>query len=208
MKLSKLLLFLSFFFISCFLILTMMLFHDQSALRYYDCWFFHHVAFLSEHCRTFFKGITTIGAPKVVFGLTILISLILKNKYQRVFLLSNVMSNLLLNQVLKELIQRPRPRLNHLVQATGFSFPSGHAMATTALIGSLILIYYQTTKKKQLPFLLIVIAFIIIISRPILHVHYFSDILAGTCLASGITLLIYLIFFENPLTNNHYDQRN
>ncbi|WP_396022426.1 phosphatase PAP2 family protein [Bombilactobacillus folatiphilus] len=134
--------------------------------------------------------------------MSIVIIIFLKTTRQQIFFSGTILTNLLLNNILKNIFQRPRPTLIHLVHANGFSFPSGHAMATTSFFLSLGIIYYQITKKKQLPFLFMIIAFTIILSRPILHVHYLSDVLAGTCLAISITLIWKLLCFENPLINS------
>ncbi|WP_396022059.1 phosphatase PAP2 family protein [Bombilactobacillus thymidiniphilus] len=128
--------------------------------------------------------------------------LFLKNNQQRIFLLCSVLGNNLLNQVLKFNIQRPRPNIEHLTAASGFSFPSGHAMATASFALAICLIYSQITHKKLFFCLNSIFFCLIFISRPLLHVHYLSDVVAGSLLASANILLFYY-FFGNRVKYNH-----
>ena len=46
----------------------------------------------------------------------------------------------------KNIYQRPRPAILHLVEEKGFSFPSGHSLAVTLMVGTLIVILSQRIK--------------------------------------------------------------
>ena len=46
----------------------------------------------------------------------------------------------------KNIYQRPRPAILHLVDEKGFSFPSGHSLAVTLMVGTLIVILSQRMK--------------------------------------------------------------
>ena len=46
----------------------------------------------------------------------------------------------ILNPVLKNIFDRERPTLLRLIDITGFSFPSGHAMGSTSFFGSVMFI--------------------------------------------------------------------
>jgi membrane-associated phospholipid phosphatase len=48
---------------------------------------------------------------------------------------------------LKNIYQRPRPTILHLVEEKGFSFPSGHSLAVTLMVGTLIIILSQRIKN-------------------------------------------------------------
>ena len=50
----------------------------------------------------------------------------------------------------KNIYQRPRPEILHLVEEKGFSFPSGHSLAVTIMVGTLIVILSQRIKKYSL----------------------------------------------------------
>jgi len=95
----------------------------------------------------------------------------------------------LLNLILKDLFERPRPIHEHgLVTETSFSFPSGHASGSM-LIYSLLgyLIVRHTPKRWHIPVTVAMVAIIIFVgsSRVILQVHYFSDVLAGYASAAA-----------------------
>lgn len=93
----------------------------------------------------------------------------------------------LLNQVLKFIIQRPRPEGFRLAVVSGFSFPSGHSMVAMAFFGLLAWFVWRYERDRGMRNLL-VIAFAIVIlmigiSRIYLGVHYASDVLAGFCVS-------------------------
>lgn len=99
----------------------------------------------------------------------------------------NLVLVVLLNVLLKELVQRPRPEDINLVVETGFSFPSGHSMVAMAFFGLLVWLvwHYERDRTLQLAccagFSLIIL--LIGISRIYLGVHYASDVLAGFCIS-------------------------
>lgn len=80
---------------------------------------------------------------------------------------------LVLNTLLKNAFSIPRPPESyHLVAATGFGFPSGHAQGAMALWG-----YLGCRTKKFLPAGIII--FLIGFSRVYLGVHSLPDVLGG-----------------------------
>lgn len=97
--------------------------------------------------------------------------------------------------LLKLLYGRIRPSLPHLVEAAGYSFPSGHSTGAFLIFGSLLIVVSQRLNKGPLKVAVQVslIALIVLIglSRIYLGVHYPSDVLAGFALGYGILNLIY-----------------
>ena len=105
---------------------------------------------LPETLTLIFRGITRlIDLPIVISWAIILIAIFYLKKWKTESLL--VAGNLGLAGILivslKHLYQRPRPDILHLVEEKGFSFPSGHSLAVTLLIGSLIIILGQRVKN-------------------------------------------------------------
>lgn len=139
------------------------------------------------------KLITELGSAIVLIVLSIFLLIVLKNK-RRAFLISaNLLFVFILNRVLKYIIRRPRPEYM-LITENGYSFPSGHAMISTAFYGYLIYLVYKNTKNKVLKYslcsLMGVLIVLICFSRVYLGVHYLSDVVGGFLIA-----ILYLMIF-------------
>ena len=89
---------------------------------------------------------------------------------------------------------RPRPEFLHLVEESGFSFPSGHSMAAFGFYGYFIYLISTSNLNKKIKIVLNIILSLLILliglSRVYLGVHYISDIVAGFIMS-----FIYLIIF-------------
>ncbi len=101
-----------------------------------------------------------------------------------------------LNLFFKDVILRPRPKLEHLVEVNSYSFPSGHAMV--GLILYMIFAYFvigdlQKLSTKWLVGLVFGLWILLIgVSRIVLQVHYPSDVLSGFALGYIWTYLMIL----------------
>lgn len=101
------------------------------------------------------------------------------------FLLVTTVGAVGLDNVIKLLVQRPRPELHPLVRAAGSSFPSGHATAAAALCGGLayLLTRHRSWKTSVRIWAIGVFASLLIgFSRVYLGVHWPTDVLAGLLL--------------------------
>lgn len=95
-----------------------------------------------------------------------------------------VLGGSLLNTLLKVIIQRPRPiGETSLVAASGWSFPSGHAMMSAVFYGMVAYLLVRSVDSWRLKAFSASMAgfmvFVIGMSRIYLQVHYLSDVLAG-----------------------------
>lgn len=142
----------------------------------------------------FWLVITNFASPIFVLVLLVILLIIISNKKYGILLFFNTINIFLLNQILKAIFSRPRPFDLMLIEETGYSFPSGHAMLALAFYGFLIYVIWQINlskrSKKILTVLLVILIPLIGFSRIYLGVHYPSDILGGFVIA-----LAYLIIF-------------
>ncbi|HEX6009021.1 MAG TPA: phosphatase PAP2 family protein [Actinomycetota bacterium] len=100
-----------------------------------------------------------------------------------IWLVSEVAINLF-----KAVYERPRPP-GSLVTTRGFSFPSGHAVATAATaIGLVLVLLPPGHRRRHWEVYSVVFAFVMALSRVYLNAHWLSDVVAGTLLGATIAL--------------------
>ena len=141
------------------------------------------------------KVITNFGGAIFLIVVTIVLFILIKNKKIRLSIFSNLVIITILNQLLKRILQRPRPTEYRIIEETGYSFPSGHSMISMAFYGYLIYLIYKYVKNKYIKWISIVLLSILIcavgISRIYLGVHYTSDVLGGFLISISY-LIIYI----------------
>lgn len=134
--------------------------------------------------------------------LTLCFFSLLKNKRTAAYITLNLFISTILSHILKFIFARPRPNNIRLVQESGFSFPSAHAMIGISYYGFLIYLIVKHAKKKSIKYLVAIGISILIIlvglSRVYLGVHYFSDIIGGF-IFGAIYLLIYIYIYERRI---------
>ena len=139
--------------------------------------------------------ITNISSAYALIVLSILLLFIIKDKKIPLYISLNLICSFLLNQIAKIIFSRPRPIGINLIEESGFSYPSGHAMVSMAYFGFIAYLLYKKSPNKLIKSILIISLFIIIFligfSRIYLGVHYLSDIIGGFLL-SIVYLTIYI----------------
>lgn len=163
------------------------------------------ISFRSESLTTYFKFVTDVGDALgylIVFSIcSILFYLFFKNCKYVLQLSSILILALSSNLILKEIINRERPTLEHLVTVKTLSYPSGHAMTAMAFYGFLIYLILTFKINKGLKFVLttvlLVLIFSIGISRIYLGVHFPSDIVGG--FVAGFIWVVFCILILNIL---------
>lgn len=148
---------------------------------------------LPDSLTFFFSNVTSlINIPVIITWVVVLVGLFLYKKWwsEAILLAGNLALTGILVALLKNVYQRPRPTIQHLVEEGGFSFPSGHALASTLVVGVLVIIVSQRVKNRHLRHLLQVLLMVfiltIMISRVYLGVHYPTDVLGSFLLGLGI----------------------
>jgi len=152
---------------------------------------------ISDFTTPIAKFITNFGGAIFLIILTITLFILIKNKKIGLSIILNLIVITGLNQILKYILQRPRPTEYRLIEETGFSFPSGHSMVSMAFYGYLIYLIYKYVKNKYLKWISIVLLSILIcsigISRIYLGVHYTSDVLGGFLISLSYLIVYTLI---------------
>ena len=152
---------------------------------------------ISDFTTPIAKFITNFGGAIFLIILTITLFVLIKNKKIGLSIILNLIVITGLNQILKYILQRPRPTEYRLIEETGFSFPSGHSMVSMAFYGYLIYLIYKYVKNKYLKWISIVLLSILIcsigISRIYLGVHYTSDVLGGFLISLSYLIVYTLI---------------
>ena len=156
---------------------------------------------ISDFATPIAKFITNFGGAIFLIGIAVILFIVIKNKKIGISIITNLGIITILNQLLKRILQRPRPEEFRIINESGYSFPSGHSMISMAFYGYLIYLIYKYVKNKYLKWFLITILGILIvnigISRIYLGVHYTSDVLAGFLIS--ISYLIVYISIVNKL---------
>lgn len=156
---------------------------------------------ISDFATPIAKFITNFGGAIFLISIAVILFIVIKNKKIGISIITNLGIITILNQLLKRILQRPRPEEFRIINESGYSFPSGHSMISMAFYGYLIYLIYKYVKNKYLKWFLITILGILIanigISRIYLGVHYTSDVLAGFLIS--ISYLIVYISIVNKL---------
>ena len=124
------------------------------------------------------RRITHLGDAWATIGAALVVAAIGEPALGATMLVANALSHIPV-QLLKRLVARPRPSdalgrpLALVPLPDPFSFPSGHAAATTAVAATLALAHPMTA-PIALP-----LAGLVSYSRIALRVHHASDVLAG-----------------------------
>ena len=156
---------------------------------------------ISDFSTPIAKFITNFGGATILIVLTAMLIGIIKDKKIGISIFANLGIITVLNQLLKQILQRPRPTEYRIIEESGYSFPSGHSMVSMAFYGYLIYLIYKNIENKYLKWTLISILNILIIligiSRIYLGVHYTSDVLAGFLIS--ISYLIAFVHVVNKM---------
>lgn len=188
-------------FLGVFLKLSQELFFDtapESRIQDIDT---SILAFQVQARRGWLTGVaidlTALGSPVLLGIFVVMVVLVLTMTHDRLgslLVVSAAVGAIGWTLVLKRLIERQRPQLvSHLVAVDGYSYPSGHSLASAAILmsGAIIACRHLESRVQQLVVLIFTggIVGAVALSRVYLGVHYPSDVAAGTSLGVAWSFL-------------------
>lgn len=138
---------------------------------------------------TVMRAVTDIGGTGVVAGLALTVAVVLAwrrpERRGDALLIAVVVAGVgALIVVSKPIVGRARPPLaQRLVEETNQSFPSGHATASVALLGVLLVVLLPLVSRRWARMLMIIGALLVValigFSRLYLGVHWATDVVGG-----------------------------
>jgi membrane-associated phospholipid phosphatase len=136
------------------------------------------------------RKISFLGSNKVVFPVAGIAALLAAKRCPRlaVAIVVIALCRPVAEFVIKDLVSRARPEESErLVRGVGYSFPSGHPLATASSWGLLPLVFALYTRRRAVWWAATigvwVLALLIAMSRVWLGVHYTSDVVAALVLS-------------------------
>jgi len=141
--------------------------------------------------------VTALGSITLVvlFSVfTLMVLLVLRDRLGALQLLTASVGAGILTLVAKNLIERIRPaEAQQLIVVSGFSYPSGHSVSTSALYLTIAIIagrYVQHSGARAAIFVAVSVLIMIGASRVYLGVHYPTDVVSGISLGAAWALLL------------------
>lgn len=133
------------------------------------------------------EGFSSLSSPIVIAVMFLMVAAFAPGRRPGLCAFVNLLGVVGINQVLKYIVQRPRPDGFRLISEMGYSFPSGHSMVSMAFYGLCAWMVWTYERDRIMRWACcIAYGFIIVavgMSRVYLGVHYASDVIAGFCVA-------------------------
>lgn len=154
----------------------------------------------------FFRLITEFGNLYIVAIIILLVVIWTKCDYRAIAICLGILFAVMLNVGLKEIYRRERPFADlRWMSEDSTSFPSGHSTAVGFLYPFLMYLAYHSKLRPRWKNTIYVFCSIIIplvmLSRLILGVHYFTDVLAGVSVGIMVSC-VAMVFYK---ICEHYD---
>lgn len=150
------------------------------------------------------KIVTALGAFGIVFGALAAASAFLVyrgRRYEAITLVAGFVTAEIAMKIIKAAVERPRPS-GGLVDADGWSYPSGHATLAVTYLAIAVLLARDGPAARRAAILTAGLALGVLIglSRVYLHVHYLSDVgggwavgLAAFSVCGSVALVIHYL---------------
>jgi undecaprenyl-diphosphatase len=146
--------------------------------------------------------VTALGSTTLVVlfsAFTLVVLLVLRDRLGALQLLAASAGAGILTIMTKGIIERIRPEeAQQLIVVSGFSYPSGHSVSTTALYLTIAIIagrYMQHAGARATMVLAVsTVLFVVGASRVYLGVHYATDVVSGISLGAAWALMLAGVF--------------
>jgi undecaprenyl-diphosphatase len=181
------------------------LFYKQPFVIMVDVWSMKNVSELHQSgLNSFFIFISDAASRPYQYGTLIFFSviwLLAERKWREPLVLWICLIGVRYgNHWFKVSFERIRPDFDRVIEITGYSFPSGHAMISIAFFGMLSYLLVQNYSflqpyKKLLYILTGLFILLVGFSRVYLGVHYPTDVFGGF-LAGGTWLLLCILLYN------------
>jgi membrane-associated phospholipid phosphatase len=152
--------------------------------------------FSSGFLDAFFSFWTMFGEELIIIGIMGFVYWCYDKKAGE-FVGISVFISLVLNSLIKVIVQRPRPfvvdsEIHNFRPATsgGYAFPSGHTQGAASVFGSVAV----WVKKRWFTIATAIIIVMVALSRMYLGVHYLSDVMVGGALGLGLAFLVQKLY--------------
>jgi undecaprenyl-diphosphatase len=147
------------------------------------------------------KVLSFIGSQGVLVPVAIAACVLLvlrRHTAIAVVVAASTAGSIVLSNVVKLIVGRPRPALPHLAHVTSSSFPSGHATQSAAILLALALAAAALGAPRALAFAVAAAGALAIgTSRVLLGVHYPSDVIAGWVLGLAWFAAVYFVIVRD-----------
>lgn len=181
--------------------------HDAGLARYdtsFARWGARHATASSTKAL---RNISLLGGTEVTILVTLVTAIVVywRTRLATVFafLLTVQVTQLLVMNVTKLVVDRPRPAIARLTGFSGSSFPSGHATAAAATYAAVALLLGRGQPRVHKALLAATaagIAAAVASTRVLLGVHWFTDVLAGLAIGWACFALASIAFGGRLLT--------
>lgn len=160
----------------------------------------------NSHLTNIFTIFTNMGGAYALTAIAFLLILIKRNKKISLLIAINLIIVFLTSQVFKIIFRRTRPAEIFLVNATGYSYPSGHTMVSSAFYLYILYLINKKIHNRILKIILGIMTILLILSisfsRIYLGVHYITDVIGGLLLS-----IAYLMLFLNITSKFNGDNK-
>ena len=140
--------------------------------------------------------------PLVAIGVGLVLWLLWKRRFREAILVVVVLAAVTAgSEAVKQLVARPRPPSSdaHVIGVV-YSFPSGHVLESTTILGIIAILIWRTTLRRAVRVAVAVAvgAFValVAVARVAIDAHYPSDVLAG--FLAGIAVLAIFALLTRP----------